>query len=246
MKSTEIAIRSIQHYLYCPHRWGLLEIDRAWSENIFVTKANLMHERVHDPRQPYSSRGKWVFTAVPVYHDREEYNLYGVTDCLELTEDEEGLISDCSDGKYGLCANVHGEAVDIPTNEIGRKYRLCIVEYKPTKPRDRDFRQDDLMQVFAQKLCVDYVFGGDCEAAIYYADVKKRVMLPFRENAAEYEVQLKELLAEMRGFLEKGQIPAIRKGQKCSGCSMKDLCMPTAKKPEDLRKRIRKIGETEV
>ena len=37
MKTQEIAIRSIQHYMYCPHRWGLMEIDRAWAENAFVT-----------------------------------------------------------------------------------------------------------------------------------------------------------------------------------------------------------------
>ena len=41
MISEEIAIRSIQHYMYCPHRWGLLEIDKAWAENFFVTKGAL-------------------------------------------------------------------------------------------------------------------------------------------------------------------------------------------------------------
>lgn len=58
MSSVEIAIRSIQHYLYCPHRWGLLEIDKAWEENIFVTKANLMHKRVHDQRKIIFLEGK--------------------------------------------------------------------------------------------------------------------------------------------------------------------------------------------
>ena len=58
MISEEIAIRSIQHYMYCPHRWGLLEIDKAWAENFFVTKANLLHERVHDPEKKYTARGK--------------------------------------------------------------------------------------------------------------------------------------------------------------------------------------------
>lgn len=86
MMSDEITIRSIQHYMYCPHRWGLLEIDCAWAENVFVTKANFMHERVHNPDKNYSSRGKKVFTAVPVYNDQKEYNLYGVTGCLELTK----------------------------------------------------------------------------------------------------------------------------------------------------------------
>ena len=58
MRNEEITIRSIQHYMYCPHRWGLLEIDKAWAENVFVTKANLMHERVHNPDRNYTARGR--------------------------------------------------------------------------------------------------------------------------------------------------------------------------------------------
>ncbi len=133
MSTIEIAIRSLQHYMYCPHRWGLIEIDRAWAENAFVTKANLMHERVHDPDRHYTSRGKRVFTSVPIYNDLEEYNLYGITDCLELKEDRHGVSVDGS----------------------SEKYNITIVEYKPTKPKDQDYHEEDLMQVYAQKLCVE-------------------------------------------------------------------------------------------
>lgn len=230
MSSAEITIRSIQHYLYCPHRWGLMEIDRAWAENGFVTKANLLHERVHDPKAGYTSGGKRVFTSVPVYNDREEYNLYGVADTLELTEDPRG----------------------VPVRGSDKKYRICIVEYKPSKPKGGEYREDDLMQVFAQKICVDFVFGGDCGAAVYYADVKKRVMLPLRDSFDVYDRQLKHLLAEMRNALAEGRIPAIRKGQKCAGCSMKDLCMPSvgkgllsAGKGGNLQAGIRKLMETD-
>lgn len=222
MSTQEISIRSIQHFLYCPHRWGLMEIDRAWAENMFVTKANLMHERVHNPDKAYALRGKKVFTSVPIYHDAEEYNLYGMTDCLEAAEDVKG-VSLLPDGK---------------------KYRLCIVEYKPSNPKEGDYHEDDLMQVFAQKLCVDYVFGGDCEAVIYYADVKKRITLPVKEHFAQYDEKLKCTLTEMRENLEKGKIPPIKKGQKCSGCSMKDVCMPSARQKNNLRKRISEIGES--
>ena len=224
MSTAEITIRSIQHYLYCPHRWGLLEIDKAWAENIFVTKANLMHDRVHDPDKSYTMRGKKVFTSVPVYNDSDQYNLYGITDCLELTKD-----------KCGVAINGSEE-----------KYHICIVEYKPTKPKNVEYREDDLMQVFAQKICVDYVFGCDCDGVIYYADVKKRIALPFKENFEEYDVKLKNILAEMRRNLATGHIPGIRKEQKCSGCSMKDLCMPSIKTVKDLQAEIEKIGKAEL
>lgn len=221
MTGMEIAIRSVQHYMYCPHRWGLLEIERVWAENIFVTKANLMHERVHDPAQNYTSRGKKVFTSVPVYHDSEQYGLYGVTDCLEMTRGKDGISIEGSEDKYDV----------------------CIVEYKPTKPKKEDYHEEDLIQVFAQKICVDYVFGCDCNAVLYYGDVKKRVELPLRENYDKYDSYLRQLLGEMRDYLNRGVVPAIRKGQKCSGCSMKDLCMPSANRRMDVLAEIRKIGK---
>lgn len=219
MSDPEIAIRSIQHYLYCPHRWGLLEIGRTWAENYFVTRADLLHDRVHDPKSTYARAGRKVYTGVSVYNDDPAYNLYGVTDCIEAVADPAG----------------------IPVRGSRGNFRLCIVEYKPTQPKDGDFRFDDLMQVFAQKLCVDAVFGCDADAALYYADTKKRVMLPLRENFNDYDGQLRALLSEMRAFLSAGEIPPIRKKQRCSGCSMKDICMPALRPSAATRDRIRAI-----
>ena len=99
------------------------------------------------------------------------------------------------------------------------------------------------MQVFAQKICVDYVLGSDCEGVLYYADTKKRVVLPLKENYEQYDQRLRLLLTQMREYLNAGIIPPIRKGQKCSGCSMKDLCMPSMKKVTNLREEIQKMEE---
>lgn len=41
-----IPIRALQHYSYCPHRWGVLYMDGAWSENACTVKANVLHQRV--------------------------------------------------------------------------------------------------------------------------------------------------------------------------------------------------------
>lgn len=210
MMEQEIAIRSVQHYLYCPHRWGLMEIDKAWAENVFVTKANLMHNRVHDPDKHYTGRRKKVYTSVWVYNDMPEYNLYGVTDCLEVTDSG-----------------------------------ICIAEYKPTQPQTREYNEDDLMQVFAQKICVDHIFQCDCDAVIYYANVKKRVRLPLRENFSVYDEMLRGQLAEMREYLKAGHIPAIREGQQCNGCSMRDLCMPKLKRHRSVRDMIARIDSEE-
>lgn len=225
MRSEEITIRSIQHYMYCPHRWGLLEIDKAWAENVFVTKANLMHERVHDPNRNYTARGRKVFTSVPVYNDLEEYNLYGVIDCLECKESKDG----------------------VDAFHDGKKYKLCIVEYKPTKSKQQTHRKDDLMQIFAQKICVDYVFHCDCETILYYADVKQRIPVDFTDSYREFDNELKDLLCEMRTNLREGIIPPIKKGQQCSGCSMKDLCMPSSlKKSYRFQKELQHVLEEQL
>lgn len=223
MKNIEISIRAVQHYLYCPHRWGLIEIEKAWAENYFVTKANFIHERVHDSERFYAARGKITYTSIPVYNDAEQYNLYGITDCIELA-------AHGKKPKENDVISLHGE-------------KLCIVEYKPTKPKDRDYRFDDLMQVFAQKICVDYVFSCDCDAEIYYADVKRRYKLPLKENFLEYDAFLKNCLKEMRAYQKDGKVPTIAKNQKCSGCSMKELCMPKIKKTSNVRQELRKIND---
>ena len=195
-----------------------MEIDRAWPENYFVTKGNLIHKRVHE-KEKYYIRNKKVFTSVNVYNDK--YGLYGVVDCIEGKLSQNG-VSVFNDDK---------------------KYELCIVEYKPSKPKDKDYNFDDLMQVFAQKVCVDFVFDTNCEGVIYYAKEKKRIPLPLKENYCEYEKTLVKTLEEIRENIKKGIIPPIRKNQKCSGCSMKDICMPKLKKIKCIKNEISKTLE---
>lgn len=207
MTEEHISVRSIQHWLYCRHRWGLLEIDCAWAENYYVTKADLLHRRVHEDNR-YTSKAKVSYTGVKVYNDLPEYGLFGVTDCLEE-----------SCGQY------------------------TIVEYKPTEPKSEMYRHEDLMQVFAQKICVDYVFRCNSEGVLYYADTKKRVRLPLQENYDKYDAELKLILQKMRQHMREGIIPPVAKGQKCNGCSMKDLCMPSCRKHSSLQKSIAEILE---
>ncbi len=217
----QISLRRIQHFLYCPHRWGLCEIEQLWADNLFVAQADLMHERVHDPDYVRVGRGIKTYCGVSVYHDGTDYGLYGVTDCIEARADPDG--------------------VAIP-GENGR-YQLCIVEYKPTKPKNREWNEEDLMQIFAQKLCVDHVFGGNCEAAVYYADVRKRVVLPVREEYARLDRELKEVLVQMRTMLKLGKVPPIPRQQRCTGCSMKDVCLPVKKAGTQVRSRIQVLIE---
>jgi len=197
-----INIRTIQHYMYCPRRWGLLEINHDWAENAFVVKADIMHERVHDGSHSFSDKNKIVRSSIALYNDLPEYDLFGIADCIEFVKHKNGI-----------------KIKDLPDS-----YLIKIVEYKPKPPKDCDYHETDAIQVFAQKVCADYIWGGSAECFVYYSDTKKRVRLPFDSMFEHYDKILKDLLREMRGIREKNEIPARKKGQKCSGCSMKDVC----------------------
>lgn len=212
----DINIRSFQHYLYCPHRWGLIEIEKCWAENYYVTKANLLHSRVHEA-QTYSQRGRRIFTSIPVFHD--DLGLYGVLDSLEAREDEKG----------------------VAIGKEGKRYALSIVEHKPTKPKKGEYNYPDLMQVYAQKLCVDFVFHTDVKAFIYYADVKNRIELPMEEMKESLHSDFLRILYEMRELLKLGLVPKKPDSQQCSACSLKSLCLPKRPRSYSLHKEIEKM-----
>lgn len=204
MMDSSINIRSIQHYMYCPRRFGLLELNCDWAENVSVVKANIMHENVHDGSHNFSSKNKMVRSAVAIYCDNPEYDIFGISDCIEFEK--------YSKGSY------------IP--ELNDTFKVNIVEYKPKKPKDANYHESDAMQVFAQKICADYVWKCNSEAYIYYSDVRRRIKLPFDTDFDRYNSTLKSFLNSMRSILKSGAVPDKIKGQKCSGCSLEDCCFP--------------------
>lgn len=214
----QINIRSLQHYLYCPHRWGLIEIGKIWAENMFVARGNLMHERVHDANLRTYQKGSKQIRGVTVFHD--ELGIYGVVDCLELKKAVDGA---CIDGE---------------------KYKIKIIEYKPRKPKNQEYNMEDAIQVFAQMLCLRNIYNIEIECEIYYVLEKTRVKLPFVEKYEEFMNIFEEALFDIRKFMKVEEIPNIRKNQRCVGCSLKDLCMPKIKKQSSIQSQIMDmIGE---
>ncbi len=40
MSEKPVSLRMIQHYMYCPRRFALLELNQDWAENAAVVNAN--------------------------------------------------------------------------------------------------------------------------------------------------------------------------------------------------------------
>lgn len=208
MTDDTINIRAIQHYMYCPRRFALLELNCDWAENAFVVKANLMHEHVHSGDHSFSTKSKIVRSSVALYNDHPDYNIFGIADCIEFEKDSGGVF--------------------IP--ELEGVYKVKLVEYKPKPPKDANYHESDAIQVFAQKLCADYVWKCDSEAYIYYSEMKRRIRMPFDTEFEHYDSMLKSYLQNMRLILENASIPDKKQKTKCDGCSMGDMCFPKSSK----------------
>lgn len=217
----QITIRSIQHYLYCPRRFGLIKINRSWNENASVIIGNIMHEKVHSGEHSFSDSKGFCRSDIELYDD--ELNIVGKVDCIEFEKSR----------KAGYSEKLKGN------------YTIRIVEYKPTKPKNDIQKSADEIQVFAQKVCADKIFGVDSESYMYYGDIRRRVKLPFDTEYDKYYSMLIRLLSEMREILDSKIIPEKPKGQKCSGCSLADECM-SKKVSYSVKNEIRKMTEEEI
>lgn len=206
MNENSIDIRDVQHFMYCPRRFALLKINCDWAENFYVVKANLAHENVHSGKHKFSNKQKVVRSEIAIYNDK--YNLYGIADCIEFIKSKNG----------------------IKINGLKDRYNVQIIEYKPQAPKGKIFHEEDAIQVFAQKICADYIWHCDSKAFLYYLDIKKRIELPFDTEFQKYDDKLKELLSNMYSIINRCEIPNRTKGQRCSGCSIKDLCFSKQKK----------------
>ncbi len=87
----EVNIRDIQHYRYCPHRWGLIKIGNVWSENVFVTRGNIIHDKAHDNNIITYAKDNRTIRGVTVYDDI--LGIMGVLDCLEVKTRDGKIVS---------------------------------------------------------------------------------------------------------------------------------------------------------
>ena len=163
-----VAIREVQHFAYCPHRWGLIHIGCDWRENAFVNREKLRHVPV-DGGQAAALRGCIVERSVQVYNDA--WGLFGVLDALELKPSAKGAF----------------------VSKYAKRFSMTVIEYKPSKPRSEHALFADRMQLLAQKICADHVFETDCAACFFYGDIRKRTWVIFEE--ADRKALQKILLA---------------------------------------------------
>jgi CRISPR-associated exonuclease Cas4 len=98
------------------------------------------------------------------------------------------------------------------------------VEYKRGKPKPH---RADEVQLCAQGLCLEEMTGRPvAEGALYYAQTKRRVAVPFDDALRRLTL---DTIAALRGvFTSLGTPLALYRADRCRACSLIALCRPKA------------------
>ncbi|MCD8206860.1 MAG: CRISPR-associated protein Cas4 [Bacteroidales bacterium] len=211
-----IQIRALQHYLYCPHRWGLLYLEGLWQDNSSTVKSGLGHNNVHLDKTSHVNPDKICCTDVSIYST--ELGIYGKTDMLEFVRDDAGTYIDELDGKFAV----------------------NVIEYKPTAPKNpnKESVRSDCLQLYAQCCCLKELFGCDVTPYIFYIDTHRRVKAEFTEE--DRQILLK-VISDIEDCEQNAVIPKSEYGEKCNGCSMAETCMPKLSS-KSVKNKILDIG----
>ena len=106
-----IMISALQHYVYCPRQCGLIHVDDVWSENLFTTRGNILHEKVDT--DTYEMRG----TKRTVRGLRIHSFYFGITGRCDVVE-----FRNSDDGEEVMPVEFKsGE----PKDDISDKVQLC-------------------------------------------------------------------------------------------------------------------------
>ena len=96
------------------------------------------------------------------------------------------------------------------------------VEYKRGKAKTH---RADEVQLCAQALCLEEMTGQPVpEGALYYAETRRRVVVPFDHELRQLTL---EIIAQLREIFQSQKTPApVYRADKCRACSLSEICRP--------------------
>lgn len=197
-----ITLGEILHFAYCKHSWGRMHFDNEWEINASVALGDVFHEKVHDPFNDECRGAKKTVRSMPVFNDA--HDLYGVADCVEFIENPKGAY----------------------IAEMKKNCDICVVEYKSGKPGGEGIRDSDKLQLAAQMLCVEEMFGVVPTGFVYYGKIKRRVRIGDYEKAKS---ELFVIIAQINYYRARSEMPKPEEKLICNGCSFSDKCLPKLK-----------------
>lgn len=209
-----LMISGIQHFKFCRRQWALIHVEQQWAENEHTVVGELMHKKTHDPYLIEKRNDVLIVRALPV--SSRSIGISGECDIVEFHKCDEGIKLI---GHRGL-------------------YSVYPVEYKKGKPKESD---EDKLQLAAQAMCLEEMFLTQIpEGALYYGETRRREVVEFTE---EIRNQVKSIFEEMHEYYERKYTPKVKTTKACSGCSLKDICLPKLMKTGSVKAYVSKMLE---
>ena len=87
MEPEPIYLSRLQHYLFCPRQFALIELEDIWTENQFTAEGQVLHQRVNqaDQQKRGAIRTVWALRLANV-----ELGIEGVADVVEYHKQADG------------------------------------------------------------------------------------------------------------------------------------------------------------
>ena len=196
-----LQLSGIQHYSFCPRQWALIHIENLWQENYLTASGRVLHNKAHDG-DLFEKRGSLIiFRSLKVSSSR--LGISGECDVVEFRESKNGISLKNYDGLW----------MPYP------------VEYKRGKTKPDDC---DRLQLCAQAVCLEEMLCCEIKkGALFYGEPRRREVVDFTRELRE---SLEAAVKEMHSLFLKKHTPKVTPRRHCSGCSLKDLCLPKLSK----------------
>ncbi len=203
-------LSALNHLLYCERRCALLRIENVWVDNAHTVSGTLSHERADRPVEWKSENGREVHG---MWLRSDQLRLVGKADVVEFHDVGESLHDSHSTLASGAERPSDATTYGVP----------FPVEYKRGKRKKWD---NDDVQLCAQALCLEEMLGVAVPCgAIFHIQSKRRREVTFTPALRALTLATAERL---HALLASGITPPPVLKPQCQGCSVYDICLPSA------------------
>jgi len=195
-----LPISGLQHLHFCERQWGLIHIEQQWEENRLTAEGRILHARVHESG---TESRPGVVLARGLHIRSLRLGLTGQADAVEFLSETGGP----------------AEGVRLPGREGW--WLPYPVEYKRGRPKADAC---DEVQLCAQALCLEEMFGTAIESgSLFYGVSRRRTEVRFDAGLRK---RTEGLAARMHALYAARVTPSAAYAKKCERCSLYNRCLP--------------------
>lgn len=197
-----LQLSGIQHYVFCPRQWALMQLEQVWADNFLTAEGTLLHKNVDNPFVR-ETNGSSTLTLRGLRIASPRLGLTGIADAVEIYPFQEAPTR-----KHELLKS--------------KLYDALPIEYKRGKPKTSDC---DRIQVAAQAMLLEEMLGITInKGAIFYWEERHREYVDISPQLRDNVIHAAQ---EMHDIVEADHLPSAIKKRHCRSCSLFDFCLPS-------------------